>query len=267
MPNGAFHRSADVVKTHSEVFDDSPPPRHVAGELLLHSTSSFTASLDHGHPELEMVRHELEQLKRRRAELEAQRQRLLDEKLNRRRARRTAAYASGSVSVREGDDHGVWSTAGLTSTQRPSDAVSAASASTSVARHPYIDSTVLANMSAIPSEQSRQRHLKHTPQLDMKSAIREAAKRDSTLLMGDFLPEDNPRTCTFGRERRFRSVVGQRGKYYLSTDVGVEQLLNRDHLDNATYQRVAQRYDQTPGPGAYTPRYSKLSHPPRFLKK
>jgi hypothetical protein len=270
MSNRSFRRSVYVVKTHSEVSSDSPTPRAAVAQLFDHSITatsspSSSALLADVQPKLTAIRQELEDLKRRRADLEAQRKRLLEERLlpHEGRSNSDRYLSSGTLG---GMAKGVWPNSSLPSTYRYSEEGSLAAVSTahSFSRQHYVDSTVVANMSVIPSEKSRLRHLKPTPQLGMKSAMRNAAAHDSTLLMGDFLPEDNPRACTFGRERRFRAVVGQRGKYYLSTDVGVEQLLNRDHLDTDTFRRMAQRFDQTPGPGAYTPRYNKVSRPPRF---
>ncbi|KPA82513.1 hypothetical protein ABB37_03565 [Leptomonas pyrrhocoris] len=266
MSSGVFKRSTDVVRTRSEVFSDSPPCHDVAGKVAHLSTIASDASSAEVRPQLAAIRRELDVLKQRRAALEAQRSALLNEKLHPSRDKKSDGYNTSSPISTPRGLHASWSAGGLTGTRRHCEegTFAAASTSHSTSRHRYVDSTVLANMSEIPSERRRQRHLTQTPELGVKVAMREAAKHDSTLLMGDFLPEDNPHACTFGRERRFRSVVGQHGQYYLSTDVGVEQLLNRDHVDPVMYQRVAPRHDQTPGPGAYTPRYCKVSRPPRF---
>lgn len=271
MSNSVFHRSAEVVKTHSEGLGASPPPRPVS-ETSFHgadtaaaaaaaAASSPTSSVPASTGELDGIRRELDELRRRRAALEAHRQRLLEESHASVHAGKSGSGAASAIHSPHGGTQAVWSTSGLTSTYHMSEQGSASNSPRRQQR--CMDSTVLANMSAIPSEESRRRHLRPTAQLEMKSAMRDATMHDSTLLMGGFLLEDNPHTCTFGRERRFRPVVGQKGKYYLSTEVGVEQLLNRGDVIPATQQRMERHSGGTPGPGAYTPRYSKVSRPPR----
>lgn len=112
----------------------------------------------------------------------------------------------------------------------------------------------------IPLERERRRRLKETPHLVMKNSMRQAAEEDSALIMGDFLPENQSKAYTFGRERRFMPVIGQRGSYYLATDVALAQ----DRARMVTSRKDLTLYDDfsgTPGPGAYTPRYSKVSKP------
>ncbi|KPI88226.1 hypothetical protein ABL78_2650 [Leptomonas seymouri] len=266
MPNSAIVRITEVVKAQAEVLIDSPPAQDIDEDRFQPSSIATAASCTGVRPEVDVIRRELDELKRRRADLEAQRKKLLEGQGGMRREKRNSGYDTDCKTYSRDGPNGVCCTSGFTTAHRHSGEGSAVTMCTSrsTSRHGYADSTVLANLSVIPSEKSRRQRLKQTPELGMKTAMSDAAKHDSTLLMGSFLPEDNPRGCVFGRERRFRAVVGQRGKYYLSTDVGLEQQLSRASLDARTYERVAKRYDQTPGPGAYTPLFSKVSRPPRF---
>lgn len=218
-------------------------------------------------PHLDAIHRELEELKQRRDRLEAQRKELLEGRHEHAEGQR-AGYISGNVSTHAGVARS-HSTSGLTFAHPRSDMESLTACSGLHAPHERYsksvcqDSAVLANMKPILSETERRRLLKATPHLTVKNALRTAAQHDSTLVMGSFLLEDNPHTCTFARERRFRPLLGHKGKYFLSTDVAVDQCTNRSHTNVTALLSALGSSSQTPGPGAYTPRYSKLSRPPR----
>ncbi|CAG9582275.1 conserved hypothetical protein [Leishmania major strain Friedlin] len=246
---------------------DSQPPRlaHGAGGLATRCTSTHPKS--ELQPHLDTIHRELEELKHRRERLEAQRKELLEGRHEQAEGQRTGCV-SGSVSTHARVARSQ-STSGLTFAHPRSEMESLTACSGLHAAHErhsksvYRDSLVLANMKPIPSEKERRCLLKTTPHLAVKNALRTAAQHDSTLLMGSFLLEDNPHTCTFGRERRFRPLLGHQGKYFLSADVAVNQFMNRSHANSTASLSALGSSSQTPGPGAYTPRYSKLSRPPR----
>ncbi|KAK7195882.1 hypothetical protein NESM_000520800 [Novymonas esmeraldas] len=269
MSFAAFHRSggpAVAPPLASNRSSSSPPVRSMSDSTTLRTTSNVSPPQDALQPHLDAIHHELEELKRRRERLEAQRRALLEGRRDGGAPKGGyAPYRSCSASTRAAGTRS-HSTPGLTAALQHSDADSRATFSTGPAAHRTsplaADGTaiVLTSAKAIPSELERRRQLKATPHLAVKNALRAAAQQDSVLVMGGFLPEDNPRACTFGRERRFRQLLGQNGRYYLSTEVAVEQYLNRDSGCTSSTLLSARRLDsQTPGPGAYTPRYTKVS--------
>ncbi|EPY39145.1 hypothetical protein AGDE_02879 [Angomonas deanei] len=113
------------------------------------------------------------------------------------------------------------------------------------------------NMEPIPSEKQRRERLHHSSYYLLKESLRDAAKEDSMCQIGSFLLEDSSKIYTFGRERRFRPLVGHNGKYYLGADVEAQQGAVR----GTPGRRSQSVSNTTPGPGAYTPRYGKLSKP------
>ncbi|CAJ1007987.1 hypothetical protein Q4I28_003300 [Leishmania naiffi] len=260
----------------SDRTNETPSSNASSGSLPLQSAAcdeatGATCHAKHLHnevqPHLDVIHRELEELKRRRERLEAQRKELLQGKRGSAEGQRSG-WISGSVSTHAGAAR-TNSTPGLTGTHPRSEMeslVACPASHGSRERHSkssHHDSLLLAGLRPIPSEQERRRRLKATPHLAIKNALRDAAQQDSTLLMGTFLLEDNPHTCTFSRERRFRPLLGQSGKYFLSTDFSVDQCFNRSHAHAATSLKAWGSSSQTPGPGAYTPRYSKLSRAPR----
>lgn len=120
--------------------------------------------------------------------------------------------------------------------------------------------TALKFADTIPSEQARRDDLRETPHLVMKKAMRRSADSDSMLVIGDFLLEDNSKVYTFGRERRFMPLVRQRGNYCLATDTALAQDAVRQ-AKATNIRTAAAPIDATPGPGAYTPRFNKVSKP------
>ncbi|AYU82743.1 hypothetical protein conserved [Leishmania donovani] len=246
---------------------DSQPLRLAYGAGGVATRCTSTHAKNEIQPHLDAIHRELVELKHRRERLEAQRKELLEGRREHAEGQRTGCV-SGSVSTHAGVARS-HSTSGLTFAHPCSEMDSLTACSGLHAAHErhsksvYQDSFVLANMKPIPSEKERRRLLKATPHLAVKNALRTAAQHDSTLLMGSFLLEDNPHTCTFARERRFRPLLGQKGKYFLSADVAVDQCMNRSHANATKSLSALGSASQTPGPGAYTPRYSKLSRPPR----
>jgi hypothetical protein len=126
----------------------------------------------------------------------------------------------------------------------------------------------------IPSERERREHTVRDVYHEMKEAMRKSWESDSTLVGGFFAQTDNPRNKTFGRERRFTPIPGTKGPYYLATDVEEMQrsakTLKSRHLTASSRGRpgcnVQSNWNDSkggsaPGPGAYTPRYQKLSKP------
>ncbi|GET92464.1 hypothetical protein, conserved [Leishmania tarentolae] len=246
---------------------DSQPLSLAVSGGNANTRSSSTNEQSKLQPDLDAIRRELEELKQRREQLERQRKELLEGKYKHTEGPRGRCISSrASTHAGIGMSH---SASGLTLAHIRSEVglltadagVNAAHESHS--RSSYRDSLVLSNMKTIPSEKERRRLLKATPHLAAKDALRTAAQHDSTLLMGSFLLEDNPHTCTFARERRFRPLLGQKGKYFLSSDLAIDQCINRNHPNATTALNAFESSSQTPGPGAYTPRYSKLSRPPR----
>ncbi|KAG5494125.1 hypothetical protein JKF63_01960 [Porcisia hertigi] len=246
----------------------NPPPLRIAshGEA---TPSTFNSrhlhdSVTHN---LDSIRRELEELKLRRERLESQRKELLEGKRGTFEVQRMDPVSS-SASGRTGPARSN-STPGVTTTRARSEMDSLAASSALHASHErrgnltYQDSLMLANMKPILSENERRRILKATPYVAMKNALRDALQNDSTAIMGDFLLEDNPRACTFGRERRFRPLLDYKGRYFLSTDSALGECINRGRGHVTTFKRELGNTSQTPGPGAYTPRYNKLSRPPR----
>lgn len=267
MPDPLSQHSTAVVQRHNS--NGSPVTDfHRSHEKFAEqpSTSSDTRASNDYESQLIAIHKELNLLQQRRDRLEEQRQRLLQNT-----APSSSQWSSGfNASSRSNGQHRtagrkVPSSSGLTSPPHASRSSSVTANSLAAVGHrSHIDPLVLSQERTILSEEERRREQQPTPFRTMKTAMREATQKDSTCLMGSFLLEDNPRVCTFGRERRFRSLVGQRGKYYLSNDVGLEQFYNHER-GHGGRQIAAQlrHYDDTPGPGAYTPRYGKLSNPPR----
>ncbi|ORC93804.1 uncharacterized protein TM35_000016810 [Trypanosoma theileri] len=136
-----------------------------------------------------------------------------------------------------------------------------------------VDRSVYSHSSRIPSEAERLRNMKKNVFSEMKESMRKSWERDSALVMGTFLVEDNPRACTFGRERRFVPIADHKGHYYLSTDMELMQAQKNKMLNNITASsrggrgmNVSNHWNDLkcsgpPGPGAYTPRYGKLAKP------
>jgi hypothetical protein len=126
----------------------------------------------------------------------------------------------------------------------------------------------------IPSERERREHTVRDIYREMKEAMRKSWETDSTLVGGFFTQPDNPRNSTFGRERRFTPLSGTKGQYHLATDVEAMQKLAKErkarHLTASSRGRpgcnVQSNWNDSkggaaPGPGAYTPRYQKVSKP------
>ncbi|PWV15392.1 hypothetical protein C3747_29g223 [Trypanosoma cruzi] len=131
----------------------------------------------------------------------------------------------------------------------------------------------------IPSEAERLKSLKKNVFREMKESMRNDWKRDSVLVMGSFLLEDNPRVGTFGRERRFIPVQNYKGVYHLSTDLELMQRQKNKLITSGTASRrgeqgmnISNHWNDLycsgpPGPGAYTPRYGKLAKPSVLTRK
>ncbi|KAG5468444.1 hypothetical protein LSCM1_02424 [Leishmania martiniquensis] len=250
-----------------EAARDLPPLRSSSRDAVTDNTGNTKQSQDEVQPHLDAIRRELEELRRRREQLEAQRKELL-EGIHEPAVGQKAECSSSSISTHARLNR-AHSTPGLTSAQPRSEmeSLTAHSGLHTNRKHRckriYPDTFALAYLNPIPSEEERRRALKVTPQLTVKNALRSAAQQDSTLLMGDFLLEDNPHTCTFGRERRFRPLLGQKGNYFLSADFAIDERIRRRQADSSMSLIRSGNTYQTPGPGAYTPRYKKLSRPPR----
>lgn len=125
----------------------------------------------------------------------------------------------------------------------------------------------------IPSERDRREHLAKNVYYEMKEAMRRSWQHDSTLVGGYFGLQDNV-TSTFGRERRFTPLPGQKGSYHLATDTEEMQRaahqLRQRHLTASSRGRpgcnVQSNWNDSrggcaPGPGAYTPRFQKVAKP------
>lgn len=221
--------------------------------------------------QLAVIHAELARLKARREALEAQRRKLLAANLPPREKASAGSAPPLAPSQAQGGAPPVFSTVSATASSsgtglgvppRPQmHALSRVSSSSrgGQQRRSMLQSTstLEQSLAPIPSERDRRLAQQPTPQLVMKNAMREAVYHDSTCLMGDFLLEDNSQVYTFGRARRFMPVVGQRGKYYLSTEMEVSQQEKRV----AERRGVAITSHESPGPGAYTPRYNKVSKP------
>jgi hypothetical protein len=108
----------------------------------------------------------------------------------------------------------------------------------------------------------------------MKEAMKRSWEHDSCLVGGSFLVRDNPHNTTFPRERRFGHLPNQKGMYYLATDVEIMQ--ENARAEKRRYLTVSSRGRPgcnvrsnwndskggcAPGPGAYTPRFQKVSKP------
>ncbi|RHW72753.1 hypothetical protein DPX39_040010300 [Trypanosoma brucei equiperdum] len=122
----------------------------------------------------------------------------------------------------------------------------------------------------IPNEKERQQTAQRTPYLEMKESMRRSWSRDSSLVMGSFLMEDNPRARTFTRERRFIPPPECNGIYFLGTEMelmirnkNVAPSQRSGRRDNTPYRWNDIIDGVTPGPGAYTPLFSKVSKPSR----
>nr|CCD14946.1 unnamed protein product [Trypanosoma congolense IL3000] len=122
----------------------------------------------------------------------------------------------------------------------------------------------------IPSEKERKMSGPRNAHVEMKEAMRRSWSQDSMLVIGDFLLEDKPRTCTFGRERRFLPLRERPELYYLGTDMelmirnkNVKPPTRGEIAKNPAYHWYTCACHGTPGPGAYTPRYSKVTKPTR----
>ncbi|KAH9577505.1 Phosphatidylinositol N-acetylglucosaminyltransferase subunit Y [Trypanosoma melophagium] len=136
-----------------------------------------------------------------------------------------------------------------------------------------VNRSVYSHSNRIPSEAERLRSMKKNVFSEMKESMRKSWERDSALVMGTFLLEDNPHACTFGRERRFVPIADHKGHYYLSTDMEIMQAQKNKLLNKITASsrggrgmNVSNHWNDLqcsgpPGPGAYTPRYGKLSKP------
>ncbi|KAG5491824.1 hypothetical protein JIQ42_01733 [Leishmania sp. Namibia] len=246
---------------------DPPPLRSTSRSEVIRTPCNVKQRQHDVQPHLDAIQRELGELRRRREQLEAQRKELLEGMHDPAEGHKPGCISS-SVSTHAGPARS-HSTPGLTFAHPRSEMESLTTYSGLRAngkhryRTAYPEAFALAYLTPIPSEQERRRMLKATPHLTVKNALRAAAQQDSTLLMGDFLPEDNPHACTFGRERRFRPLLGQKGKYFLSADFAIDQCIHRSHADSTKSLIGLGNTSQTPGPGTYTPRYSKLSRPPR----
>eukprot|EP00757_Euglenozoa_sp_SAG-D1_P020738 gene20737-1117_t len=125
------------------------------------------------------------------------------------------------------------------------------------------------------SADTRRQHV--DPHRSMREEMREGWTQDSTLTSGYFLMEDN-KVSSFGKEKRFSNPVGTKnsGVYYLGsnmsqmqdkakkgqTDVGGTSSRLDPHMTVTSHWNDT-RGGVAPGPGAYHPRYSKLSKPPK----
>ncbi|ESL07418.1 hypothetical protein TRSC58_04892 [Trypanosoma rangeli SC58] len=212
---------------------------------------------DHGagtNTQLLDIQKELEALQQRRAVLEEQRKVLL-----------SGCNSTASVSAMQ---------CTVLSHEAPSDAAGCTRTHptrNSSVRHPGPSS--IDNSCRIPSETERLRLLRKNIFREMKDSMRNSWERDSALVMGSFLLEDNPHAGTFGRERRFVPVQNIKGTYYLGTDLELMQRQKNAFMANATASQRGRRgmnvsnhwndlhCNGPPGPGAYTPRYGKLAKP------
>lgn len=200
---------------------------------------SGASSAAEGSARLVEIQEELEALARRRAALEEQRRKLLS-----------------------GRGDGAGDSAGC----RHAQARRTGSA-------PLVDQSVTNHSSRIPSEAERLGALKKSVFREMKESMRRSWEHDSSLVMGSFLLEDNPRASTFGRERRFIPIMDQKGPYYLGTDLELMQKHKNQLITSVTASRRGERGMNisshwndlkcvgSPGPGAYTPHYNKVSKP------
>lgn len=252
MPVEAFHRTDAVTKTPPwETPCESSPARSVCASDASRRTWATTAAHGDVQPYLDAIRRELVELRERREGLEERRRGLLQMK---------------PATVKEtqpAHDHAATSrsTGGLSSLPARSDVESATAF---VVANGDGGVVVGANGGSIASELACRRRPATTPHLTLKHALQMATKDDSTLVMGDFLLEDNPRVCTFGRERRFRPLVERLGWYYMASDAAAERGSRGRQRPSAGWQTAVTLSDETPGPGAYTPQYNKASRPSRL---
>ncbi len=213
-----------------------------------------------GDSHLTEIQLELELLKERRRALEQQRKMLL---------RGNSA----------GDHGGAYSSRSHSGTSPPQAAhvstrSSSARSNRSLNRSDSRSTSAMDQRQFIPSEKERREQHVRDIYREMKDAMRKSWESDSTLVGGFFAQPDNPRNSTFGRERRFTTLPGTKGQYHLATDVeemqkGAKALKGR-HLTASSRGRpgcnVQSNWNDSkggaaPGPGAYTPRYQKLSKP------
>ncbi|KEG11363.1 hypothetical protein DQ04_02701020 [Trypanosoma grayi] len=200
------------------------------------------------------IQKELEALKQRRMVLEEQRRKIFS--------------SCGSSASANGAQSTIWS-------QRAANDTSSRNC-TQVTRGSSgrrLDRSSVDHSCRIPSEAERLKTIKTNVYREMKDSMRKSWEHDSALIMGSFLADDNPRACTFGRERRFVPIVDQKGQYYLSTDVEAMSRRKNQATDCHTVSRRGERgmnisnhwndlqCSGPPGPGAYTPRYGKLAKP------
>lgn len=131
----------------------------------------------------------------------------------------------------------------------------------------------------IPTESERRQRLKKNMYYEMKEAMKASWECDTTTVGGWFLLKDTSKIPTFSRERKFTPIVGQKGLYYLGSDMVKLQKKaksrNREycglHNRGATGCNVNSHWNDpvggvAPGPGAYTPRFQKLA-PPSVLSR
>ncbi|KAG8349091.1 hypothetical protein ERJ75_000712000 [Trypanosoma vivax] len=211
--------------------------------------------------ELSEIQRKLDELKQRRGELEEQRRQIL-----RNLDSTSSQNASRRSGVRNGEE---LKNSPNRSHMQSSRGLSRNGANVSVMNHSF----------RIPSEMERQKEMKRNVYCNMKESIRKSWEQDSSLVMGTFLLEDNPRSCTFGRERRFIPLNNSKGQYFLSTDVEL-MIKNKNNIRSqvSTSDRGGRLMNPTnhwndmvcsgsPGPGAYTPLFSKASKPPLLWQR
>lgn len=236
----------------SAALDQSPIPQAASRIGTIGNNSQLT--------EIQM---ELELLKERRRALEQQRKLLI-------RGTDSAAAAADQTTSRS-------NTPGAHNHHHNSTRSSSAISHRSRSRSSRSQSTsAMDQKQFIPSEKERREHLAHNIYLEMKESIRRSWQTDSTLVGGFFQTSDNPKNCTFGRERRFRPLQGQKGPYHLATDVLEMQRVAHEAKNGGRYLTASSRGRPgcnvqsswndpkggcAPGPGAYTPRYQKTSKP------
>ncbi|EPY29225.1 hypothetical protein STCU_04662 [Strigomonas culicis] len=215
--------------------------------------------------QLETIHDELEDLRLRRQQLEERRVRLLAASIP---PSRPAGQVEGcaschvsAISHAKKESHGSAHPT-VNESRRTNTSVSRTS---SVARRHPLGSAGLShlkvNEASIVSEKIRREQLHHDPYFQLKEAMKKATQEDTMCAIGSFLLEDSSKVYTFGRERRFRPLVGEKGNYYLGTDMEIEQSMNHRPTRSRSANVTPTVYSGTPGPGAYTPRYGKLSKP------
>ncbi|CUG89688.1 Hypothetical protein, putative [Bodo saltans] len=217
-----------------------------------------------GDSHLTEIQLELELLKERRRALEQQRKMLL---------------RGGGVAA----EHNRYSSSRSHSGNSPQQAVQTSTRSSSARSNRSFNrsennnsrsTSAMDQRQFIPSERERREHTVRDIYREMKEAMRKSWETDSTLVGGFFAQPDNPRNSTFGRERRFTPLSGTKGQYHLATDVEEMQKSAKErkgrHLTASSRGRpgcnVQSNWNDSkggaaPGPGAYTPRYQKLSKP------